>query len=897
MSAISADQWQLLSACLDEVLQLPAEERASRLTLLAQQQPELAALLSDYLAASDQHEFHKFLAGAGPRIAEELTSATLVGRQVGPYIIDAEIGRGGTGSVWRAHRADGRFDGTVAIKFVHAVWIGRSGEHRFRVEGKLLAQLDHPNIARLIDAGVLDATQPYLVLEYVEGEPIDAYCGRCQLAVEARVKLFLEVLAAVAHAHSHLIVHRDIKPSNIFVTGEGRVKLLDFGIAKLLASGVADQALTQSGVAALTPLYAAPEQMLGQAVTTATDVYSLGLVLFVLLTGTHPISVENLSAAALVHAVLTEIPPHASVVSSIAAVPAHALQGDLDNIVAKALKKTPAERYPTVESFADDLSRFLNDEPVQARRDTFLYRSGKFVRRHRTGVAAGLLVTLGLVGVSAFALWQMFEARTQRDIAVSQARLAGSESELTEFLIGDSLKQASEGAARERLERAREFVTHRFAKDPSLAAQLLLVLASRYVSLGDDRTAAQVTSDAEAIARRLDHPALLGQLACMRSQFQSVAHDYVAARAQLDSGLAQVRRAPFIPSQVIVECARASAKIAQSVGDFASAAANLRVAVQNLEQTGAYGSTDFVSAVNDLALALMKSGNFHDAWDAESRIIALERESGLAETSDYFALVNVGSTALRFGGRPRQARDLIDSAMADARQDSLNVEIPAYLEASRAMAQLVMGPSESASDTLKRAAEAARQAGVQYWPLFQVALVTDALDRGDAAKADSLWEPLAAVENKMLAGDERGDDLVRLRLIHARLEMAHDRLESSGAIFDDAASRIAARRQPLNPDATSLELLRTQLLFSQHAYAQAITHADAAAQLARATAVEAQASAWVGEALVWRARSCQAAGRAAEAAAAAEAALPHLLANLDDDHPLIAWSRALSSGH
>ena len=190
------------------------------------------------------------------------------------------------GSVWRARRIDGRYEGTVAIKFVHAYWLGHASEERFRSEGRLLARLDHPNIARLIDAGVFEETQPYLVLEYVEGEPIDEYCQRQQLDVAARVALFQGVLAAVGHAHSHLIIHRDLKPSNILVTRDGAVKLLDFGVAKLLTeeSGIA---LTKTS-AALTPQYAAPEQLLGQPVTTATDVYALGLVLFLLLTGEHP---------------------------------------------------------------------------------------------------------------------------------------------------------------------------------------------------------------------------------------------------------------------------------------------------------------------------------------------------------------------------------------------------------------------------------------------------------------------------------------------------------------------------------------------------------------------------------------------------------------------------------
>ena len=327
------------------------------------------------------------------------------------------------GSVWRARRVDDRFETTVAVKFLHASWIGLQGEQRFRSEGQMLGRLDHPNIARLIDAGLLDATHPYLVLEYVEGETIDAYCAAKKLNVEARVELFLGVLAAVAHAHSHLIVHRDIKPSNIFVTHSGSVKLLDFGIAKLLDDATGAAALTKSGGTALTPQFAAPEQLLGKAVTTATDVYSLGLVLYVLLTGRHPILAESDSSAQLIHAVLTEDAPQASTVASMPAPWRRSLQGDLDNILGKALKKVPAERYASVGAFADDLKRYLTHEPVKAHADTVTYRLTKFVRRHRGGVLSGVLTVLVLCAATIITFLQKIEV-TGRGTLRSSRRAA-----------------------------------------------------------------------------------------------------------------------------------------------------------------------------------------------------------------------------------------------------------------------------------------------------------------------------------------------------------------------------------------------------------------------------------------------------------------------------------------
>ena len=302
MVTVPPEQWRSFSEYLDRALDLPEAERAAWLATLAQSNPQLAAAVADALSQPERIGYAEFL--AKPLLSREpVVGATLVGRRVGPYVIEAEVGRGGMGSVWRARRADDRFETTVAIKFLHASWIGLQGEQRFRSEGQMLGRLDHPNIARLIDAGLLDATHPYLVLEYVEGEAIDVYCAGKKLSVEARVELFLGVLAAVGHAHSHLVVHRDIKPGNILVTCGGSVKLLDFGIGKLLDDATGAAALTRSGGIALTPQFAAPEQLQGKTVTTATDVYSLGLVLYVLLTGRHPIRAESDSSAQLIHAI------------------------------------------------------------------------------------------------------------------------------------------------------------------------------------------------------------------------------------------------------------------------------------------------------------------------------------------------------------------------------------------------------------------------------------------------------------------------------------------------------------------------------------------------------------------------------------------------------------------
>jgi serine/threonine-protein kinase len=428
-------RWLRLSPLLDELLDLEPAARAARLAELRADDPagadELQAML-DELPAIEREEFLE-----RPALFAE---ASMAGQQIGPYTVERELGEGGMGSVWLARRTDGRYEGFVAVKFLNAALLARGGAERFAREGSILARLAHPHIARLIDAGVAkEGRQPYLVLEYIDGLPIDRYCSEHELPLAERVRLFLDVLSAVAHAHNRLILHRDLKPSNILVTAAGEAKLLDFGIAKLLDdSGAPAEAteLTQRAGRAFTPHYAAPEQLQGGEVTTATDVYALGVLLYVLLGGEHPTAGRTVGTLDQMRAVVELEPRRLSEAVARRGGPnaqklARELRGDLDNIVAKALKKAPTQRYANAAAFADDLQRTLNHEPVSARPDTAAYRIGKFVRRHRLGVAAGTLAASAIVVGVTLALWQAREAQRQRVQAEG----------LIEFMLGDLRKK------------------------------------------------------------------------------------------------------------------------------------------------------------------------------------------------------------------------------------------------------------------------------------------------------------------------------------------------------------------------------------------------------------------------------------------------------------------------
>ncbi len=412
MSKLSPDQWEALSPLLDEALELTDDERLAWLAALRAENPTLAqqleALLQEHRELSEEGFLDERPIG--------LTGAPgLAGQFFGAYTLVSQIGHGGMGTVWLAERNDGRFERRVAVKVLNFALMGKGGEERFKREGRILGRLTHPHIAELIDAGVSPGGHPFLVLEYIEGGHIDLYCDQHTLDVRARVRLFLDALGAVAHAHANLIVHRDLKPPNILVRTNGQVKLLDFGIAKLLEGGgqAGESHLTLEGGRALTPEYAAPEQLKGETVTAATDVYASGVLLYILLTGRHPVGDGPRTPASLVKAILETEPTRPSEIVVAAQTNgdstatnagkratspeklARSLRGDLDTIVAKALKKNPQERYPSIKALADDLQHYLSYEPISARPDTIAYRAGKFLRRHRNSVTAAAAGDLG----------------------------------------------------------------------------------------------------------------------------------------------------------------------------------------------------------------------------------------------------------------------------------------------------------------------------------------------------------------------------------------------------------------------------------------------------------------------------------------------------------------------
>jgi eukaryotic-like serine/threonine-protein kinase len=586
MTTSMHERWRELSQLLDHVLDLSEEERGPWVAALRVNDTEMAALLEQALKIRGSEGFDEFLERPSPLTGEAASETSLVGRQIGPYVIDAEVGRGGMGSVWRAHRADGRYEAEVAIKFVHAAWMGHAGEQRFQFEGRVLARLNHPNIARLLDAGLADVKQPYLVLEYVEGEPIDVYCERTHLDLAARVRLFVDVLHAVSHAHTNLIVHRDIKPSNVYVKADGTVKLLDFGIAKLVDSESEQAELTRASAVALTPQYAAPEQLLGQPVSTATDVYALGLLLYVLLTGEHPVPKGTRSSAALVQAVLTDQPARASAVGKIDVIPARSLKGDLDNILHKAIKKNPAERYASVDAFADDLRRYLADEPVQARPDTTAYRMSKFVKRHQVGTSLSAFAVLALTASVIVASIQASRAEhaaaqaiaektradkeaaaaiEQRDIALQGIAQAQDATQLATFMLVDALPADRQDATRKIILKAADQVRAATKLQENRRAVLLDILGDQLESRRDYEAAFPLYTEAAELALKVNDVDIGAAALCRAGSTDASLNRMSEGMAKIERGLAMLPHQP-INARTRIDCLLAKAQALSSQG-------------------------------------------------------------------------------------------------------------------------------------------------------------------------------------------------------------------------------------------------------------------------------------------------------------------------------------------
>ncbi len=724
MAFIDESLWGRLSPLLDQALELEGEPRdelvREMVGSLREHDPELAKALERHMGEHERAVASGFLAQLpGP------TPVGLEGRTLGAYELVERIGAGGMGTVWRARRNDGRFEGDVALKLLHPSLLDERGTERFRSEGSILSRLTHPGIARLYDAGVSTAGQPYLVLELVDGVRIDRFADAHRLPVRARLELFLQVADAVAFSHSNLVVHRDLKPSNILVDSGGRGKLLDFGIATLVdqASGVA-VGRTVTSARALTPEYAAPEQLEGGAITTATDVYALGVLLYELLTGEHPTVRADTSPAELMRAITAgEMPRMSERVRKNAAQPAaagidgepspfevrsttperlaRALAGDLDTIVAKALKRPVAERYATVAELAEDLRRHLQNLPVRARPDSLGYRVRKLVARHRVEVGAAALVVAALLSATAISWRQARASAAERDRALEELRRAEITNDLSGFLISEANPEGTPISKSDLLARAEAMIDGRFADNPALQAHMLVLLSSRYYEISDYPPWRRVLKRAYELASRTSDPRLRAVAAC---ELAMSVTDEDPERAQALLAQAKVELAAQDPAMAAAELARCrldEAIVASWSGQhertIAAAEESLRFEASRPGPSGRGAE-----ALNTLGLAQGQLGRFEAANTTFERLFAVLTAERRTRTRLATTARHNWTLALANAGQIQRALAESDTLVAVTRELGGGPVSP-YKLSSRASLLSYAGRHEEATATIGEA--------------------------------------------------------------------------------------------------------------------------------------------------------------------------------------------------
>jgi serine/threonine-protein kinase len=735
MPPLNPDLWPRLSPLLDRAFELDPAGCDELLSAVRAEDPELGAALEGLLARHRLAAAADFLeSGAlGDRLP-----ASLEGQTVGGYTLVRPLGMGGMGTVWLARRSDGRFEGNVAVKFVNLAVLDELTLERFRREGTVLARLSHPHIARLFDAGMSDAGQPYLVLEYVEGTRIDRYAAERRLGVAARLELFLQVAEAVAHAHANLVVHRDLKPSNILVDRDGQAKLLDFGVSGLLggAAAGAPSTLTLAGSRALTPEHAAPEQLAGGVVTTATDVYALGVLLYQSLSGRHPTGSDGATPAAVLRALIEQEPRRLSetVRQLRPADPEaqrilterdttrdrlrRACRGDLDTILGKALQKDPAARYQTVTAVADDIRRHLRHEPVAARPDSIWYRTRKLIVRRRIEIGAAAAIAVALLAGIGLALVQARQSARERDRALEMLRRAEATNEFSGFLLTEATPRGKPISQGDLLQAGEAVIAKRFGGDPVLRVHMLLVLAARYQenqqfepwrrvlqraydesrSIDDAglrayatcawalqfieqeearKGLAAITEALPAVAGRPEYVEYESGCRVLESIAARRAGDTARAVVAADRALALEAGRPGVPARE-VDAMMSLANALSQVHRYTDANVAYRRVVDTLDAQGLRGSRQMAVALNNWSSNLIDAGQVREGVEVAARAVAAARATDSENGASLSMLMTYGA-ALSATGNHVSAAVALDEALAKARAANARTRLIATL--------------------------------------------------------------------------------------------------------------------------------------------------------------------------------------------------------------------------
>ncbi len=786
---LSTDRWNRVSDVLLQALEASSGERPAVLDQLCEGDEGLRDEVLTFLEAHENAGSGFLGPLEGERTAHLLRANEAVPDEIGPYRIVDELGRGGMGVVYRAQRSDGNFEQQVALKLIKRGMDSDAIEQRFLYERQILARLRHPNIASLLDGGISEQGQPYFAMESVDGLPITTYCDTKKAPIEERLELFAEVGKAVQYAHANLVVHRDLKPSNMLVDTEGRVKLLDFGIAKVLGGEPETVPVTVVGTRVMTPDYAAPEQIEGHSVTTATDVYALGVVLYELLTGHRPHRFTSGSPAELHKAlddsrvlapssavyrptqsaavdgtVETESPTALSERRSLTVEKLHRrLSGDLDAIVLKALRREPDRRYVSVEALLEDLRRHRAGLPVSARRENVRYRTSKFVRRHRTGVAASLLILLSVALGLGAAVWQAARANRERDLAQLEAdksrHVASFMAEL--FQTSDpAISRGRDVTVRELLDSGAVRVSRELSEQPEVQAQMMNAIGRAYFGLGL----------------------------------------YEQAKPMLQESLNLRQRTQNIDDMAVAEGHYCLASVLHEEGDYEGAERHYRSSLEIRRKLPGDRQPALVMGINGLAYALRGKGEFAESETLYREALALGRQSLDDKSPELAVSLNGLAAALGNQGKSAAAEPFYREALA--LNLSIHGEDHPYVATSLYNLALLLherGDYEEAKGLYEKTIELESRLLGERHPTIAIdlrALAKLHYDMGRLAEAESISTRALAIQREGLP--ERHSRTASTLLVLGRVYLATGRAKEALGLIEEALS---IRQESLVPSA------------------------------------------------------------------------------------------------
>jgi len=750
------NDFQQLERWFQRALACEEEERETLVRELTERNAELGRRLAAMLAADS--------GGADPvrgAIAAAVDETARLPRSIGPFEVIRKLGAGGMGVVYLCRRSDHDFDQQVAVKRLGAAGDSDFARQRLRMERRVLAGLRHPNIAQLIDGGEDDDGTPYVAMEYVEGEAIDRFAARQDLDARGRVKLFLALCEALQFAHRNLVVHRDIKASNVQIDHHGQLKLLDFGIAKLLGEFEPDTNVPTVG-ASMTPHYASPEQVRGEPVGPASDIYSMCVLLYELLSGRRPYKINTTRAAEVERIVCESAPP---------ALPGRGM-ADLDSIVACAMHKDPARRYASAAEFGTDLGRWLDGRPVHARADSALYRLQSFVRRHPFGAATTALISVLLIGFGSVMTWQASELAKQRDAAETEARVANETSEflIELFAVSDPLESnPADVRARDLLERAAKRLPGQLESDPLGRARLMHVIGLAFSNIGDQERGIELLSQALRL-RELNAGPESAETADSLNRLGNIYRRFgrlVEAEPMLVRAL-QWRQVNGPVDHDLADSYNNVGLLQNDLGHYVQAEQTLRRSIELHRKAGGPETEQVTAPLHNLSLSLRRQGRLEEARTASMEALAIKRAAG------DWSLSSVAVTLAALANIERERGEL--SAALAYSEESLDLRERVFGRDNVMIASGLVTQAEIVGE-LGRTAEAE-------------ALVREALSLHQAA------------------GTLDGLRAADVRLALGRLLIAQSRLEEAGLALEPA---LASAARELPADSPELERFREAL--------------------------------------------------------------------------------------